>query len=212
MGLPTKVFFCEPTNIERQKLEVVGPGGCGGDGAALCHCARVFMMDIERAEVRSRLREFDSFGRLPADVGVGKDDPRWPTRCDRCDYVFGPADRKNINCQIMRRRTDTGALIERYGMPVGAVWEEDIRENPPLGFDGRALIVMTPEGEWRPDRRASNCTRPTDTVHRCWVRHGRPEDGTMHVDKAGDTCTAGAGSIIIGSFHGFLHNGHLTNC
>jgi len=49
-------------------------------------------------------------------------------------------------------------------------------------------------------------------VHRCWVRHGRPEDGTLHVDKNGVTCAAGAGSIVAGNFHGFLHGGFLTSC
>jgi hypothetical protein len=48
-----------------------------------------------------------------------------------------------------------------------------------------------------------------DNIHRCWVRHGRPEDGTLHVDKAGNTCRAGAGSIDTGKWHGFLHNGEL---
>jgi hypothetical protein len=32
----------------------------------------------------------------------------------------------------------------------------------------------------------------------------------VHVDKAGATCTAGAGSIIAGDWHGFLHNGQFT--
>ena len=52
----------------------------------------------------------------------------------------------------------------------------------------------------------------TDNVHKCWVRHGRPEDGTLHVDKNGKTCAAGAGSILTSKWHGFLHNGHLVPC
>ena len=51
---------------------------------------------------------------------------------------------------------------------------------------------------------------PGDDVHRCWVRHGRPEDGTLHVDKNGQTCAAGAGSIQTHNWHGFLHNGVLS--
>lgn len=62
------------------------------------------------------------------------------------------------------------------------------------------------------DGRASNCTMPDDNVHKCWVRHGRPEDGTLHVDKNGNTCAAGAGSIATPNFHGFLHNGDLSAC
>lgn len=59
---------------------------------------------------------------------------------------------------------------------------------------------------------ARNCTMPDDTTHKCWVRHGRPEDGSLHVDKNGHTCGAGAGSIDTGKWHGFLHNGELVEC
>jgi hypothetical protein len=69
---------------------------------------------------------------------------------------------------------------------------------------------MTPGGEWIIDSRASNCTMPEDTEHRCWVRHGEAPD--FHVDKNGKTCNAGAGSIKCGSYHGFLQNGFLTDC
>jgi hypothetical protein len=77
--------------------------------------------------------------------------------------------------------------------------------------DHRSLIVKCPDGhEWMIDSRASNCAMPNDNTHHCWVRHGRPEDGTLHVDKSGNTCAAGAGSIETPKWHGFLHNGHLT--
>jgi hypothetical protein len=51
-----------------------------------------------------------------------------------------------------------------------------------------------------------------DMAHFCWVRHGRPEDGNLHVDKNGQTCSAGGGSIDTGKWHGFLHNGELNPC
>lgn len=80
--------------------------------------------------------------------------------------------------------------------------------------EGRHLFVIVPEGHWwNIDGRASNCTMKDDRTHRCWVRHGdptRPE--TLHVDKNGDTCSAGAGSILAGDYHGFLHNGQLVKC
>lgn len=46
------------------------------------------------------------------------------------------------------------------------------------------------------------------TVHKCWCRHGEAPNFT--VDKNGVTCIAGAGSIQIGNYHGFLQNGFLT--
>src|SRR5262245_7846725 len=33
-------------------------------------------------------------------------------------------------------------------------------------------------------RRSSNCRMKDDDTHHCWVRHGRPEDGTL-LDKNG---------------------------
>jgi hypothetical protein len=71
------------------------------------------------------------------------------------------------------------------------------------------LMCMTPSNrEWNIDGRASNCTMPNERTHRCWVRHGTPPN--IHVDKNGNTCQAGAGSIVSGNWHGFLHNGQLV--
>lgn len=77
-----------------------------------------------------------------------------------------------------------------------------------LGPDGRILVVMTPGGSWIIDSRCRNCGRPNDDVHRCWIRHGTPPEIT--VDKNGDTCQAGAGSIQCGTYHGFLRGGYLV--
>ena len=79
--------------------------------------------------------------------------------------------------------------------------------------DGKHLHAVCPNGRhWVVDQRASNCGRPDDKTHRCWVRHGDPEEGEpVHVDKNGDTCAAGAGSILAGDYHGFLHNGRFAS-
>lgn len=75
--------------------------------------------------------------------------------------------------------------------------------------DGKHLMAILPNGyHWDIDSRASNCTMPDDTTHRCWIRKGTPPD--VHVDKSGLTCAAGAGSIAVPGYHGFLHNGHFT--
>jgi hypothetical protein len=86
--------------------------------------------------------------------------------------------------------------------------------------DGQHLVCMVPgklaHGQaylhrWNVDGRASNCDMPNDRLHRCWVRHGDPRvPGQLHVDKVGKTCRAGAGSIAIQGFHGFLHAGELA--
>lgn len=79
---------------------------------------------------------------------------------------------------------------------------------------GEHLFAMLPDGHmWDIDARASNCTRPGEP-HRCWVRHFNPvtETAIFHVDKEGDTCSAGAGSIQDGVYHGFLHHGQFVPC
>lgn len=63
---------------------------------------------------------------------------------------------------------------------------------------------------WDIDSRASNCTKPSDTTHRCWVRTGTPPNVTA--GKSGNTCSAGAGSILVPGWHGFLTNGELRSC
>jgi hypothetical protein len=79
------------------------------------------------------------------------------------------------------------------------------------GSDGIALMVRCPNGsDWHVDGRASNCTLPDDRVHKCWVRHGDPRGCRVTVDKNGNTCAAGGGSIIAGDYHGFLVDGVLT--
>lgn len=75
--------------------------------------------------------------------------------------------------------------------------------------DGRHLHAMLPNGAyWDIDGRANNCTLPDDRTHRCWVRDGEPPAVTA--GKAGHTCSAGAGSILAGDYHGFLRDGVFT--
>lgn len=111
------------------------------------------------------------------------------------------------------RRTDTGEeFVGLNNVPVGGMWFADwfgLRWNPQLGF---SLIVKTPGGEWHVDQQASNCTMPDDYYqkkHHCWIIEG--ELPNITVSKNGKTCGAGAGSIQMGSYHGFLRNGYLED-
>ncbi len=109
------------------------------------------------------------------------------------------------------RRVDTGEELVQIHKHPGAMYyvSPEAQKYYRPGPDGRTLFVVTPGGLWSPDSRASNCGRPQDEVHYCWVRHGVPP--LITVDKEGDTCVAGAGSILVGKYHGFLTNGKLTN-
>lgn len=142
------------------------------------------------------------------------DASEWPTKCQRCDYVFTDDDVRQHFKSALYRRQDTGAITTLNDAEAGAMYYADWMlidgSNHNRGPDGKCLCVVTPGGIWMVDSRASNCTRPDDNEHRCWVRHGTPP--YVHVDKNGNTCAAGAGSIMQGSYHGFLHHGHLKEC
>lgn len=109
------------------------------------------------------------------------------------------------------RRVDNGQEITLNEAPVGAIWRATWFEDDPqfCGTDGKSYVCKTPGGNWCIDTQASNCTKPNDKVHKCWCRHGEAPNFT--VDKVGNTCAAGAGSIQIGNYHGFLRNGYLIN-
>lgn len=97
-------------------------------------------------------------------------------------------------------------------LPIGACFARDF---PPYGYDGKAISCKMPFGKiWHIDSPATNCSLPDDGTHRCWVRHGTIGD-KLTVDKNGETCSAGKGSIVIRNhagkiiFHSMLTNGIL---
>ena len=198
------VFFIEPTKGFRRWLRRYQSGDCSVSGQRF-HNAR-FKLDDARSDVLQTFRDLKSAMAF---------DARWPTHCS-CGYEFGDNGACQLFVERIYRRTDTGEEMTLREAPAGACWNAywvaDGLKAPTfnLGDDGRCLVVKTPGGEWVIDSRASNCTLPDDSVHKCWVRHGRPEDGSLHVDKNGLTCGAGAGSIQCGDYHGFLHNGYLV--
>lgn len=160
------------------------------------------------------------------DAPTRHDDPRWPAECARgCGYRFTDDDQWQDFTHRLWRRADTGEVFALRDAPDGAMW--DAFWLPWKGPDGRSIVVKCPGGsEWCVDSTASNCTsRPNGPNsfaigdydpdvssgpehHRCWIRHGEPPKLT--VDKNGHTCSAGAGSIMAGDYHGFLRDGVFT--
>lgn len=127
-----------------------------------------------------------------------------------CGYEFTKED----DCQkfvdrVYINKAD-GKKYTLIDAPIGAMWYADWMNDIFPGPDGRSLCIRTPGGDWMVDSIASNCDKPNNKIHRCWVRHGTPP--MIHVDKKGNTCNAGAGSIGMRNYHGFLHNGELTGC
>lgn len=198
-----KVFFCDETDKVELRLRRFEDGACDGRGYHNAHSETVAWDTVPPREYVGPYRTEDF-----ADT-----DPRWPAKCDHCDHRFTPAAEKQVWADRILRRADTGEEFRSRERPVGSVidaWWGSLRRRGP---DGRCLSVMLPGNhDWMIDSRASNCTMPEEHTHRCWVRHGSPEEGNLHVDKNGHTCAAGAGSIAIPGFHGFLHKGELYDC
>lgn len=147
--------------------------------------------------------------------GDGHIDYFWvPTPCLYCGASF----KGSMEWPHVSRHAGTEAVwsTEDGNLHPGDMrWQAhylDRTECWPAGWtncSGQHLHVMLPNRvDWDIDSRASNCTLPDDTTHRCWVRTGEPPKVTA--GKAGSTCSAGAGSIRAGDYHGFLQDGVLT--
>lgn len=200
-----KCFYLEPTSLMRQSLRrfVYENGPITNH----YHDAVTFFRDVERVPESDGRAQIDE---LRATMAV----PDWPIAC-ACGYAFQEKDEWQSFNQRLYRRADTGELVTLRDAPPGAMWDATWYHNSDIqglggpNTDGRFLVVKCPNGrEWCIDSRCSNCGSPDDNVHRCWVRHGEPPNIT--VDKNGVTCSAGAGSIQAGDYHGFLRGGEFT--
>lgn len=207
-----KCFMLDPTLRVRRYLRRYTPveirqskpvRNCSVHGY---HDARVF---VDIAEI-----EQDKEGCWAVGSGDGEQllyfvgDERWPKACE-CGYEFVEADERQVFAARLYRRSDTGEQIELGKAPPGAMWDATWYPEDWRGPDGKALMVVLPNGDhWHIDGMASNCTKPNDKEHRCWIRHGQPPNLT--VDKQGNSCAAGSGSIHAGNWHGYLRNGELV--
>jgi hypothetical protein len=237
---PIKVFWIEPVAKYRHEIrrfahsDVQCPAKPYGMS---CHDARVPLGDVESAESLSGYNAAaDGTDSWKSDH-ITRADVRWPSHC-ACGYAFADDDAWQVNYEPLyeaKGGPHDGALFTLRDAPPGAMWDATWLHDVEwaVGPDGIALHVQLPNGiPWNVDHEASNCTRTQwlpgtyvgedgierhaekmwkGRTHYCWIRHGDPRTGEIHVDKNGDTCAAGAGSILSGSYHGFLHNGYLTD-
>lgn len=140
-------------------------------------------------------------------------------KCSSCGYEFPAGSPSGSGFSPYWRRPGTEELKPMKEFGPGAMFDADWMrhadrpqgDNRYVGPDGLSLAVICPDGAiWQIDSQASNCTKKTDHVHKCWVRHGVPP--LITVDKNGVTCEAGAGSIQTRNWHGFLRNGEFVSC
>lgn len=170
----------------------------------------------------------EDLGLIAEDSVAWSDTARWPECCEACGHSFDYFDSDSVGRSATAsaefRCPATGAVALARDLPIGALF--DCGFGRPRG--GVHLVCVIPgEGHptgtrtvdgvpvgvhhWHIDQRASNCGSPEDNEHFCWCRHGDPrKPETVHVDKACNTCAAGAGSIAVPGFHGFLHHGEVV--
>lgn len=199
-----RAFWLEPTkriqrflrryhSLEEGEERCPGPGGYHNASTPLPDGRASFTKD-------GYLRSF----RAPA-----RRDPRWPTKCEACDYRFTKDDPWQPFVHLLYADPD-GNLTSLADAGPGAMWDAWWLPEAWKGSDGMSLTVKLPNGhEWTVDGVASNCTRKDEQprAHRCWVRHGDPRTEPVTVDKNGVTCEAGGGSILSDDYHGFLTAG-----
>jgi hypothetical protein len=216
MWTPIKAFFMEPTGRVaislRRYANLDTP--CGASGYSY-HNAQSPI-----GEAMAIYRQWDNREGevLEERNDIPHTDERWPLVC-ACGYKFLEDDPWQIFQESIYRRSDNGEEHSLRKLPLGALYYADwyLTEGSShyRGPDGHCLIAMVPGSKmqprtWQIDGRANNCTLPNDSAHRCWVRHGDPRTGDVHVDKDGLTCDAGGGSIQTEGWHGFLDHGWLV--
>lgn len=198
MGSGIKTFWCEPTG--EKTISFRRYSHCDSEcGECSYHNAITFWKTVPDDIVLEHPNSED------------KKRGDWPVKCENCDYTFKDSDEWQFFVESVYKRTDTGEKFSLRKPPIGATydacWMPHIK-----GLDGICLAVVLPPNHhvWLVDGKATNCTMPDDTEHKCWVRHGDPRQANITVDKNGKSCEAGAGSIGTSKWHGFLRNGLLV--
>lgn len=181
-----------------------------GTGRPGCHNAYTFLRDVPEL---SAWKAFGNREDYPAE--------QWPTQCKHCGAPVPSPE------QLVKQVGWTGIQMNHqvsssrlYNSPSGEPENGDMFESTwhdacdcPYwdNCNGIHLQVILPNGvHWDVMSRASNCTLKEERTHRCWVIQGSYKDGTITVDKNGHTCSAGAGSIDVPGWHGFLRDGNLV--
>jgi hypothetical protein len=219
-----ETFWLEPTDRERRWLRRFADGPCpamAGDQSApenvraLEHSYHNAKIQIDDGPFKLSQRADDDhpyhYSPEPGDEPFARDQ-RWLqiAKCE-CGYEFTRADSFQVHSEAVYRRVDNGEIHTTRDAPVGALWNAWWYGDWAKGDDGLSIMCKLPGGhDWAIDGQASNCTRPGE-AHHCWVRHGTFGD-RLTVDKDGNTCKAGGGSIWVHKpveWHGFLRGGRL---
>ena len=152
-GDPMQCFLLTPVGRSKRWLRrYVSAGGtaCGGRGY---HDAMVYLDTIDGEGVSGE-------NQWPTT------DPRWPVKCDHCDYAFTESDPHQLYARRLYKRSDTDDLTTIEEAPPGAMWDATWFNDWRAGADGKSIMVRCPDGhDWFVDGRASNCTMKDDDEH-----------------------------------------------
>lgn len=200
---PIKTFWVEPSGRVQIRLRIYQMGSVTPCTSAI-HDAK----NVTDIEIDARLGdEGRTLALIPPEEFEGN--PLWPTECKHCGHPYDESWIRHVEQEPWYVDGD-GNRWPADELPPGAMYDAFWMSDWWRGPDGIALQVMLPNGHaWAVDAEANNCTRRGDRAHQCWVRHGDPKTEPVTVGKDGETCDAGAGSILSGDFHGFLRNGYL---
>lgn len=140
---------------------------------------------------------------VPTEYHPPRDDPLWPTKCDKCGKPFPDGAQWQVNQREVYRRSDNGERVairghadqEFAGALFDAWWYHGRNQGDFVGPDGIALVAVCPDGtNWTVDGPA------TGGGH--WARTGDPrQPETLNVNP----------SIQTGRYHGWLHDGAFTD-
>lgn len=132
-------------------------------------------------------------------------DPKWPTKCDGCGYLFQDSDPWMRHAERLWVDPRTGQLVTLRQAPVGAMWWATWYADPDFGSQkhqarggGPHLIVKTPAGDWDIDAPSDN--------GQGWDRTGVPPVVTAR-PSIGMRNEGGGWR-----YHAFLTDGRLEDC
>ena len=185
-----KCFMAEETELVQRAYRVYDLAGENNEGRPRCPIDGY----------HNAIIPFDTVN-MPIGESIPSYNPkefhgRWPTACG-CGFVFTDASQKQIFCQRMYRRSDTGALVVERELPPGAFrWVEHLSDSgseyhKARGGGPHLHLVMPAGGEWDLDSVAKNGPG--------WKWTGVPP-----------LVTAEPSIDMNGKWHGWLRNGELS--
>ncbi len=215
--MPWKTFWMESTGRERVGLRRYARDSNDANPQWTCesgyHDALVWTDEVVDCVVNERGR-----GVTHDSVTIAADDPRWPAKCEKCEYEFSGMDERQVWTELLFRRTDTGelrSLHSRFPAPgaptaeAGAMWDAKWMPAQWRGEDGISLMVRCPRND-RDDTLSGSdwpVDMPSTNSGGRWVRTGDPRQANVTANPSISIGIEGKP----GSYHGWLHGGVLSD-